>query len=89
MGSCETCKHQGKSEHEEPCKGCTHNATDNYEPITNADRIRSMSDEEVAGFLCEFDACYLCEHNDQTCGSKVCDEIGITERWLKSAVGCE
>lgn len=57
--------------------------------MTNADRIRSMSDEELAGFLCEFDACYLCEHNDQTCGSKVCDEIGITERWLKSAVGCE
>lgn len=53
MGSCEACKYQNKTECEEPCKGCTHNATDNYEPMTNADRIRSMSDEELAEWLDE------------------------------------
>lgn len=27
-----------------------------YKPITNADRIRSMSDEELAEFLCHIEA---------------------------------
>lgn len=60
-----------------------------FKCMTNADRIRNMTDEELAEFLCEYNACYLCKHNDQTCNSKVCDEIGITESWLKSEVGCE
>lgn len=51
MGSCETCKHTRKSPFEEPCKNCTHNATDNYEPMTNADRIRNMTDEELVKFI--------------------------------------
>jgi hypothetical protein len=51
MGSCETCKYQNKTEHEEQCNRCTHNATDNYNPMTNADRIRSMTDEQIAYYL--------------------------------------
>lgn len=34
-------------------------------PYSNADRIRSMSDEELAAFLCNFRSCdasaYICE----------------------------
>lgn len=57
--------------------------------MTNADRIRSMTDEELAEFLCEFDSCHLCECNDSICYLKDCKEVKITEAWLKSEVGCE
>ena len=32
---------------------------------TNADRIRSMSDEELADFLEEFEACDVCKYYDK------------------------
>ncbi len=32
---------------------------------TNADKIRSMSDEELADFLEEFEACDVCKHYDK------------------------
>jgi hypothetical protein len=86
MESCETCKYQNKAEHEEPCKNCSHNATDNYEPITNADRIRSMTDEELAELLCLYDACVTCSHDGRTCNIMNCDEIGLTKKWLQSEV---
>lgn len=47
----ENCKHIGKEENEEPCCGCLHNETE-IEPYRNADRIRHMSDDELARFLC-------------------------------------
>lgn len=31
--SCEWCRHQGKSEHEEPCRSCINNATDRWEEV--------------------------------------------------------
>ena len=38
---------------------------DHTKPQTNADRIRSMTDEELAMFLCDFRSCdadeYICE----------------------------
>ena len=49
--SCEKCKYNSKAETEYPCNRCVHNATDKFEPITNADKIRSMSDEELAEFI--------------------------------------
>ena len=49
--SCEKCKYNSKAETEYPCNRCVHNATDKFEPITNADKIRAMSDEELAEFL--------------------------------------
>ena len=47
MSKCETC---GKKQYGYLCDGCIHDpsATDKYEPMTNADRIRAMSDEELA-----------------------------------------
>lgn len=61
-----------------------------YEPriVTKADKIRNMTDEELAEFLCEYDACVMCPNNSANlCRTKNCDEIGITEKWLKSEVG--
>lgn len=52
--SCETCRFKSKEPNEVPCCNCTHNATNNYQPVTNADRIRSMSDFELAEWLINF-----------------------------------
>lgn len=50
MAECKTCKHKGKNTH--VCDECTSDYG-MYEKkiITNADRIRAMSDEELADYL--------------------------------------
>lgn len=48
---CKGCAYVSRGEHEAPCIKCTQNASDNYKRMTNADRIRSMSDEELAEYL--------------------------------------
>lgn len=53
--SCETCAYIGKSENDYPCNKCTNNASDKWQPMTNADRIRSMSDSELAEWLAGID----------------------------------
>lgn len=55
---CRNCKYEHLTEHEEPCNRCKQNATDLYEPMTNADRIRQMQDEELADFLCKVKSDY-------------------------------
>ena len=72
---------------------CLDNATDNSEPLTNADRIRSMTDEELAKFLscdCEYVInCKTCKEPVNEYGS--CSGLCRYEylRWLKSKAGCE
>ena len=51
---CKLCKYEHCSMESKECLGCTQNATDKYKRMTNADRIRSMSDEELAEFLANF-----------------------------------
>lgn len=64
-----------------------------YRPATNADRIRSMTDEELAEFLsCDCDDvinCKDCKEPVNEYGS--CSGLCRYEylRWLKSEVGCE
>ena len=50
MSKCETC---ARKQYGYLCDGCIHDPDnkDLYEPMTNADRIRAMSDEELAEFL--------------------------------------
>lgn len=50
MSKCETC---ARKKYGYLCDGCIHDPDnkDLYEPMTNADSIRSMSDEELAEFL--------------------------------------
>lgn len=53
MLRCEKCKHVDVSAEKYPCVECDSMKNDLFEPkkFTNADRIRSMSDEELAEFL--------------------------------------
>ena len=70
---------------------CLDNANDNYRPLINADRIRSMSDEELAEFLEKTvrdigDNMFKCENQSlEKCMD--CKECYL--KWLKSEVGCE
>lgn len=59
---CKTCKHCDIGEYDEPCFSCRNTgcgiptkweAKVNCNPQTNADRIREMSDEELAKFLAD------------------------------------
>ena len=47
----EDCPHCIYNELEENCRGCWEGSNYKPEPKTNADRIRSMSNEELAVFL--------------------------------------
>lgn len=69
MRSCETCRHTLGEEH---CRGCNYSMGLQWwepKPITNADRIRSMTVEELAEFL---------SRNDPEC-----DPPEWWLRWLK------
>jgi hypothetical protein len=48
---CSGCKYEHLKGSEKPCCDCANMHMDKYEPITNADRVRNMSDEELAEFL--------------------------------------
>lgn len=48
---CKGCAYVSVGEYEMPCVKCVQNASDNYKRMTNADRIRTMSDEELADFI--------------------------------------
>lgn len=48
---CKLCKYEHCSTESKECQGCKQNAVDKYTRMTNADRIRSMSDEELAEWL--------------------------------------
>ena len=57
--------------------------------ITNADRIRTMNDEELAVFLEQFEICNYCEysHNGRCSFENPCVHefaIAITYKWLQS-----
>lgn len=47
---CDTCRHQDDFW---VCDTCIHDEClkDNFEPLTNGDRIRAMTDEELSEFL--------------------------------------
>jgi hypothetical protein len=78
---CENCKYRGMDETQEPCAHCTKNAVDNYEPMTNGDYIRSLSDTELAQIvMCpnEFGFCEVtCKVDEQHC-------VECTRRWLEA-----
>ena len=66
------------------CDGCIHDEglKDRYEPMTNADRIRNMTDEELADVihcpLVEVDGC----HTGKSCALCIL-------RWLRSPAESE
>ena len=76
MSKCETC---GKKQFGYLCDGCIHDpsATDKYEPMNNADRIRAMSDEELAVWLEDVVSCLDCPI------SKECNSGEHCRMWMK------
>lgn len=78
---CKTYKYRYKDESEEPCAHCTKNAVDNYEPMTNGDYIRSLSDTELAQIvMCPNEVGFdeiVCQRDEQHCNE-------CTHRWLEA-----
>ena len=69
---------------------------DKYVPKTNADRIRSMTDEELSDFILETiseagENMYLCSEYEKTeyCIGHSCKKCGAMLKWLKSEAWCE
>ena len=49
MATCQICRYAGNTKDKQPCADCIGYSKYEYEkPQTNADRIRAMSDEELA-----------------------------------------
>ncbi len=58
----------------------------NYKPMTNADRIRGMTDEELAEWICDISDCPYCPGKEFNCRL---EESGIMTGaldWLKAPV---
>ena len=79
---CKGCAYVSRGEYEIPCIKCAQNASDNYKRMTNADRIRAMSDEELADFLCKVKSDY--QWLDHEFPSE--EESGEWVKWLQSEV---
>lgn len=91
---CLGCKYEKESPESKYCLGCKQNAIDKYSPMTNADAIRNMSDEELAEFLGEFEVCNVCKYLGDR-GECELDSIFLCEKgfavaiakdWLQSEV---
>ena len=87
--NCINCKYGNTTDDFEHCGNCDKGSE--FVKMTNADRIRSMSDEELADFLEEFKVCTYCKYNDEDrCRfENPCthDFAGIMAyEWLKSEV---
>lgn len=86
---CGICKFQNKSKLELPCLECTSNrAMDYFKPMTNSDRIRNFSDEELAIHIANSFQTLICE---ELCGEDLQGECdGECERcslqWLQAEV---
>ena len=86
---CKLCKYENCSMESEECLGCKQNAVDKYVRITNADRIRSMSDEKLAelldsvdnGGIRALDVDYPCDECTQKTKCEDC-----FKEWLQSEV---
>lgn len=83
---CNGCKYEHYSETSEQCSGCKQNAVDKYTRMTNADRIRAMTDEELALLIVENMECMKCPFidNEEKCGTAPCNELFFD--WLQEEV---
>lgn len=81
MHTCNICKYAGRPTYKSPCSECKEFSKYEYKnKKTNADRIRAMSDEELAAHLHDIGwDCHLCaEHrrldNEPLLRGEKCDE---------------
>lgn len=60
---CDGCKYENEDENGIHCAHCTHNAIDHYKPANRLDKIRALSNLELADYLCKIDNGYLKDKN--------------------------
>lgn len=90
MKDCVSCMHEHLSPMSDTCRECGI-AMLNYEeakpkPITNADRIRAMTDEELADRIMGFVRCEACEREFHIECNPLMTCRGVWLEWLKSPV---
>ena len=83
MKDCESCVHKYLSPMSDTCRKCGI-AMLNYEeakpkPQTNADRIRAMSDQELAEFMANVAECQFCTVKSEWCTES---EAACKRNWL-------
>ena len=83
MADCRKCKHNYKPSTCEPKCNRMCDGESDFEPVTNAMRIRAMSDEELAELIKE-KPCNYCKYQYESCNGYKCID-GISE-WLQSEV---
>lgn len=92
---CDNCKYDSKMTDEYPCNECVHGASvkEHFKPMTNADRIRNMSDEELAEFIVMYEVCSRCDYSDKTNDRCTLENpcvynlaIAMSLKWLQSEV---
>ena len=85
---CVGCKYEHEDEASPHCDKCTQNSTDKYTPASNADRIRGMTDEELAEFLSNIRDCGDYDELKLIGGVRM-DYVSVIE-WLQQPVkeGC-
>lgn len=86
MKDCVSCVHEYLSPMSDTCRECGI-AMLNYEeakqkPMTNADRIRSMTDEELAEWISEYTDC-LCGIHKPGCSKTKGTCVATWLDWLK------
>lgn len=88
---CDTCKYEHCNNQDYPRNKCVNSYLYKYEPKTNADRIRNMSDEELADWLhnmCDFEKDeepYKSIYNlDTEKEEEIHDSYGSLLEWLRS-----
>lgn len=89
MAICETCDYANRPPYKSPCSECDKTmgspfcCYEHEEKPTNADRIRAMSDEELARFLAENE--WECEtYNDCAKCPRMTDDGCVSlSKWLK------
>lgn len=80
----EDCPHCVFEKTEANCRGCFEGSHYKPKPITNADRIRAMTDEELAEFITNTDFCELLCLVDSVCKDGRCDKKLLD--WLREEV---
>ena len=85
---CKGCKYENCSPESKECMGCKQNAVDKYKRMTQADRIRYMSDEELAYFIRELNERCLAGAGMVDCSNNTdcIDCKGVVLEWLQSEV---
>lgn len=86
---CKGCAYERDGKHGEHCGVCEGTKQgDMYKRATNADRIRAMSDEELAEFIRELNECCLAGAGKVDCSKNTncIDCKCIALNWLQSEV---